>query len=610
MRAILWFGLLIVCALSPAQQTASFKVRVVDEKNTPIAGATVGISVWDARRGQFYFATEPFFQTADAQGTVIPSWNSRVERPVSEILSGERGGYAVLWVWASGYVAKHVFVRYPATEQEQTIQLRKGRPVELHLTRSDGASLPADFGSALRLLPEDNIKRNPRSYADLAVLPFQGADLRDEERRPAGMELRVRFAPQLLCLGFGMERIQEGKYRVVLPPESRTALLAIDRRGLLRGYLSSLSESEISAGIAERVLPKPGTLTARYDLSRAGNRHANFRVSLIRVMADDAFLFVEEFVPESPTGVLNLSDVAPGERWHLMVEGADRDNYCNDASMPTTVVEGGQAYLAFTYQPFNLLRYQGDRTLTLRFLTVEGRPLANRPYKLYLYVPPYSKFLLVGQGRLDAQGQVRLTQLYENPPYRRGFPAQPTRYIVELDVGAEDSLNYPFTLYLGDGVSERTFYRSLQVGDSVSNVSLTELATGNQRRLSEFRGKWVLIHFWATWCKPCIASFEQLEQTMQVLARHNEVRHQLEVLKVSIDSRPETAIEFLKNRNWLDTAQHFWVEGGESALALLFGVSGIPHYVIIDPEGRVAWNNRDTLEPVEQALSRLMGIEL
>jgi thiol-disulfide isomerase/thioredoxin len=34
---------------------------------------------------------------------------------------------------------------------------------------------------------------------------------------------------------------------------------------------------------------------------------------------------------------------------------------------------------------------------------------------------------------------------------------------------------------------------------------------GNQRRLSEFRGKWVLVNYWATWCPPCLEEMPELE---------------------------------------------------------------------------------------------------
>lgn len=34
---------------------------------------------------------------------------------------------------------------------------------------------------------------------------------------------------------------------------------------------------------------------------------------------------------------------------------------------------------------------------------------------------------------------------------------------------------------------------------------------GKQRRLSEFRGKWVLVNYWATWCPPCLEELPELE---------------------------------------------------------------------------------------------------
>jgi thiol-disulfide isomerase/thioredoxin len=122
--------------------------------------------------------------------------------------------------------------------------------------------------------------------------------------------------------------------------------------------------------------------------------------------------------------------------------------------------------------------------------------------------------------------------------------------------------------------------------------------------LKQFRGKVVLVDFWATWCKPCAEEMPHLKQ----LRDHFQPKG-FEILGVDLDETPIAAREFMANRE-LEWPQIFDGAPGPKSdrkpLAVRFGVSEIPYKLLIDREGRLIASSH-SLADLQKPISKIFG---
>lgn len=101
---------------------------------------------------------------------------------------------------------------------------------------------------------------------------------------------------------------------------------------------------------------------------------------------------------------------------------------------------------------------------------------------------------------------------------------------------------------------------------------------GKQRSLAEFRGKWVVVNYWATWCPPC------LEEIPDLQAFHDR-HHQKDavVLGVNFEDIPQEQLKAFVDENFISYPV---LRNGDMAPAHeRLDVGGLPTTYIISPEG-------------------------
>lgn len=137
---------------------------------------------------------------------------------------------------------------------------------------------------------------------------------------------------------------------------------------------------------------------------------------------------------------------------------------------------------------------------------------------------------------------------------------------------------------------------TLPLGTPAPDIVLVELATGEPVRLSAWRGKVVVLEWWATWCGPCQPAMTALEA---LPAAHPEWKDRVETIAVSIDAEAKPARDHAAKRGWTKTT-HVWAGPGETnaAAARSFRVNGVPQLYIIDANGRIVAAGHPSSLPV------------
>lgn len=116
------------------------------------------------------------------------------------------------------------------------------------------------------------------------------------------------------------------------------------------------------------------------------------------------------------------------------------------------------------------------------------------------------------------------------------------------------------------------------LGEVAPARTMPNLEGGGEGSLDDYRGKWVLVNFWASWCLPCRDEAPELEQFQRTHRGQNFTVVGIDTQDLSGDGR-----EFV-DKYGLSYPQ---LHDGNGAAAKDFGTTGVPENFLIDPRGKV-----------------------
>ena len=174
--------------------------------------------------------------------------------------------------------------------------------------------------------------------------------------------------------------------------------------------------------------------------------------------------------------------------------------------------------------------------------------------------------------------------------------AHPASYISAFEIYRNFSYNPDADqlggLYNGLDSSIQSAYFGKKINDILKKAKITAIGQpapdfsstdpeGKPLSLSSFKGRYVLVDFWASWCGPC-----RRENPAVVKAYRQFHSRGFDILGVSLDDSKADWLEAIK-KDGLDWAQVSDLKGWKNDVASEYGIQGIPMNFLLDKEGKI-----------------------
>ena len=258
------------------------------------------------------------------------------------------------------------------------------------------------------------------------------------------------------------------------------------------------------------------------------------------------------------------------------------------ANVPLSMLLGGKNPLggSIKWQKATLTSFEGMKGVAMELSMRAG----SEPVIIQVYLDPKTNLV----ARIEAAGAVpkkadEAPSLYSNVTTFVADTTPITPAIFEF-------VPAPGVTLVQQAERPKTYDEKLVVGAKPFALSQKDL-DGKPFSLDSYKGKVVLLDFWATWCGPCIGELPNVK------ANYDKYKADgFDIVGVSLDEDEEALRNFIKAKE-MPWAQLFDAKGWANADAKTYGVQAIPFTLLIGKDGNIAAVNPrgEALEPAIKA---------
>lgn len=485
----------------------------------PIAAANVHVSIGA-------FAREGL---ADASGTFE--------------VQGVPQGRGAATVWRDGFVRWRGPVEVGATGGELSVRLAPERPVCVRVTNAAGEPVAAATIEAMAGRERLTATTDDAGYADLHGVSPDAKSL----------SLRVNHADYA--------REQEFGHELTLAPFARTTQPTATAPA---SRPATPAPPATRPGAHVVTLQRGAVLTGRVVDAQSGEP-----IHGARLLVGETYSYTMPMAWTNADGEFRLDRLPPGAMT-LTVQQAD---FAPDL-LEISVAAGETRTLD--------VRLGAGERVAGEVVDLGGHGIAD----VQVVCTAWRRRDTVGLRTLtDAEG--RFTIEHAPPGPMEFYFLTPNGRILPRRTLVAGKTNYRFTMGVTEpepaaaGNAGLRQAGALKVGDPAPEIVVTTL-DGATHRLSQMRGKYVLIDVWATWCPPCVREMPRIRQLYAIV----RYREDFVLLGVSLDEDAAPVRDFAK-QNGIEWPLAAGSESGAELAAGTLGTDHVPFNCLVGPDGRV-----------------------